>query len=244
MFFSYEFFLCIAISVGIGLFYKEAQQKPSAPLLPKTWTFVLFCIGLLFAAYGGARMLHDFVQFKNGHADIFFSQDRDRGLVFYGGFLGILFMSVASALILKIKVGALLDSLVFPLCIAHAIGRIGCFVRGCCYGDVCDLPWAVTHWTHHIPTSRHPVQLYESTLLVLMAYYFSNSPSLQNGQRFARYLWLYAGCRFLLEFVRDDAIRGVFNHLSTSQWLAAIFFFVGMSADRYLTSHAHAPSRN
>ena len=35
--------------------------------------------------------------------------------------------------------------------IGIAIGRIGCFLNGCCYGAVCELPWAV-----RFPPGRMP----------------------------------------------------------------------------------------
>ena len=34
------------------------------------------------------------------------------------------------------------------------------------------------------------------------------------------YLWAYASFRFLVEFFRDDAIRGGFGPLSFSQWVS------------------------
>ena len=33
---------------------------------------------------------------------------------------------------------------VVHLLLGMAIGRIGCFLNGCCYGGACELPWAVT----------------------------------------------------------------------------------------------------
>ncbi len=236
---TYEFYLAIGLSTAIGLFYARCQQDTRPPIFPKTWTIVAFCFGALFAAYGGARYLNDVVQYFSGDIDIFFSRDRQNGIVFYGGFLGILLLTFATAAILKLRTKLLLDALVIPILVAHAIGRVGCFVRGCCYGEVCDLPWAITHWTHHIPTPRHPVQIYEALALALLSGYFWKL-RLHPGQAFARYLWSYAGVRFSMEFLRDDPIRGIFGELSTSQWIALLLFFAGASIDRSIQHHDRA----
>jgi phosphatidylglycerol:prolipoprotein diacylglycerol transferase len=39
---------------------------------------------------------------------------------------------------------ATLDLIAPSLMLGIAIGRIGCFLNGCCFGGTCDLPWAVT----------------------------------------------------------------------------------------------------
>lgn len=78
------------------------------------------------------------------------------GLV--GGYLGV--ELVKAALGIRIKTG---DSFAFPVAVAIAIGRLGCFAAGCCYGTVTDLPWAV-HFSAvdaDPAVCRHPVQLYE-----------------------------------------------------------------------------------
>ena len=38
----------------------------------------------------------------------------------------------------------MLDAFAPGIAIGHAIGRIGCFAAGCCWGTECDLPWSVT----------------------------------------------------------------------------------------------------
>ena len=56
----------------------------------------------------------------------------------------------------RVKTG---DGLAFPLALALAVGRWGCFCNGCCYGVVTTLPWGVVF---HDGVPRHPTQLYES----------------------------------------------------------------------------------
>ncbi len=66
------------------------------------------------------------------------------GLVVYGSLIGGTIGLVAFMLKHKLPVLATLDLLTPSLVLGLAIGRIGCFLNGCCFGGPCDLPWAVT----------------------------------------------------------------------------------------------------
>jgi phosphatidylglycerol:prolipoprotein diacylglycerol transferase len=73
------------------------------------------------------------------------------GLVVYGAFFG----GVAGLLLFvrkgRLPLLALADLIAPSLVLGLAIGRIGCLMNGCCYGAVCDYPWAVT-----FPAGRPP----------------------------------------------------------------------------------------
>jgi len=73
------------------------------------------------------------------------------GLVVYGAFFG----GVAGLLLFvrreRVPLLALADLIAPSLVLGLAIGRIGCLMNGCCYGAVCDYPWAVT-----FPAGRPP----------------------------------------------------------------------------------------
>lgn len=144
------------------------------------------------------------------------------GLVFYGGLIG----GVSCFLLLHycfhlfpLKYAHLLLA---PLVFAHALGRVGCFLAGCCYGSTTTLPWAV----HLHGALRHPVQLYESFSLLLLGLFLQKN--LHRGLRFCflSYLGLYSAIRFTLEFLRGDLVRGIHGMFSTSQWIS-LFFLLG-----------------
>jgi phosphatidylglycerol---prolipoprotein diacylglyceryl transferase len=124
---------------------------------------------------------------------------------------------------------------------SHAIGRIGCFLGGCCWGSASDLPWAVTytdpaaHRLNGTPLGvpLHPTVLYESGLemvnfLVALALWNKRVPG---WTIVAAWMGLYGTERFLLEFLRSDP-RGTYGLLSTSQWASlgmlsfAVYWFV------------------
>ena len=157
------------------------------------------------------------------------------GAVFYGGLLGGL---AAGALYLRIRrlpFAAYADIAAPAIPLFHAFGRIGCFLGGCCYG----IPWegGITYTRALSPeangVARFPVQLLESALL--FAPFFLLAALFRRGalraKLLALYLAVYAVLRFLLEFLRGDAIRGVYFGLSTSQWISlAILLALGVAA--------------
>ena len=90
------------------------------------------------------------------------------GFVFFGGMI----VSVSSLIIyMKKKCLPLLptaDFLIVGLPLGHALGRVGCFLAGCCFGKPTSLPWGVTFTDPHSLVAReylgvplHPTQLYE-----------------------------------------------------------------------------------
>ena len=66
------------------------------------------------------------------------------GLVIYGAFFG----GVAGLLLFvrkhRLPLLALCDLIAPSMALGLAIGRIGCLMNGCCFGAVCDYPWAIT----------------------------------------------------------------------------------------------------
>ncbi len=65
------------------------------------------------------------------------------GLVVYGAFIGGMLGFLAFLRREKLPVAAMLDLVVPGMLLGLALGRVGCFMHGCCFGGVCDLPWAV-----------------------------------------------------------------------------------------------------
>ena len=108
--------------------------------------------------------------------------------------------------------------------VVHAIGRLGCYFGGCCYGAASELPWAV-HYPGDV-VSRHPWPLYEAAALCVLAVLFWRPPRSGghsvSGRRAGASILSYACVRLLLEPLRGDAVRGVFGAagLSTSQIIA------------------------
>jgi phosphatidylglycerol:prolipoprotein diacylglycerol transferase len=65
------------------------------------------------------------------------------GLVVFGAFLGASAALVVFARRHKLPILALADLAAPGMALGLAFGRVGCFFNGCCFGDLCDLRWAV-----------------------------------------------------------------------------------------------------
>lgn len=158
------------------------------------------------------------------------------GLTYYGGFLGA---GGAAWFLLKrdrFPFWKAADMAGFAVPLGLAFGRMGCLMAGCCFGETCDLPWAMSFpWrsaaseeqykAHLLPTAKmwslpvHPTQVYESAACLAIAAFcliWLHPRKRYDGQVFVAFLALYAVARFLLEFLRRDD-RGGMLGLSTSQ---------------------------
>lgn len=147
------------------------------------------------------------------------------GFVFYGGAIfGILNVLLFCGVLKKFPLEK--TYLLIPgLTVGHGIGRIGCFLVGCCHGTVCELPWAIQRYGKQI----HPVQLYEALYLFILTFVLHRMIKAGRGSFniVVMYLVSYSIGRFVLEYFRGDKIRGIhLMDLSTSQWVSVILLLV------------------
>jgi phosphatidylglycerol:prolipoprotein diacylglycerol transferase len=119
-------------------------------------------------------------------------------------------------------------------CFAHAWGRLGCFLGGCCFGQPTNsilgiqFPSDSLACSVHGPVSVHPTQLYE--LLFLVALGAALHFVIPNKHRLSVYLLAYGIGRFCIELVRGDN-RGsidLFPGLSPSQHICLLFIISGI----------------
>ena len=229
---TYGVLVAAGFLLGLALAVKQAKKEG----IPQE-RIIDIGFYVLVAAIIGSRLL--FVAVNAGHylkhpLDIF--KIWEGGLVFYGG----LILAIPSALwyIRKHNLDAwrITDIFAPSLAIGHAVGRIGCFAAGCCYGRLSELPWAVTfHDPECLATTGiplHPTQLYESAgellnflILITLRRYQSFK-----GQLFWTYILLYSLLRFVVEFFRGDEARGyLFGGISVSQGISVIMGVVAIS---------------
>lgn len=159
---------------------------------------------------------------------------RGGGFVFLGGPAGGAGAVILGARVLGVSARRFADLGIAALPAGHALGRIGCFLGGCCYGQPWDGPWAVTYTHPMAPgaypsVARHPTPLYESGLLLLLAFAFTLIPPerVGNGRRFFAYLACYGVLRFVVEAFRGDAVRGIIGGVISTSQLLGILIFVG-----------------
>lgn len=212
----YSYPLFIGIAWGVSYHLSRSFIEKYSDLSSKTF-LRLFLLVFLFGWLGAklfflAFSVPDQIQEYGTTTSFWFGG----GFVFYGGFLGALVYLLIELLFIKSISLKELGLFTPAVAISHAIGRVGCFLTGCCYGTHCELPWSV--YMHR--ANRHPVQLYETIGLLTLGFLliYLVKKNINKANLCFAYLGGYAGLRFILEFYRGDKIRGIHAlGLSTSQ---------------------------
>lgn len=231
---SYGLMMALAFLAGIFVATRFADRQK----LDRTVILDLVFY-ILLAALVGAKLLILIVDLD------YYKQDWHRllglyqvGGVFYGGLVFAILITAWYIRKKRLDFWQTTDVLVMGLIVGQILGRMGCFLAGCCWGKEApsDFPLAVTFRNPlaaeqvgtplNIPL--YPTQLMEAGLLLLifLALLIFYKRRKFAGQQFSLYLILYSVARFWVEFYRGDPRGSVFNGaLSTSQ-LISIFTFV------------------
>ncbi|MEI8347602.1 MAG: prolipoprotein diacylglyceryl transferase family protein [Pseudomonadota bacterium] len=224
--YSYPLFLGLSWGLGFQLVKYLWEKMPSLRARGISDFYILIS-GIFIFSWIGSKVFFLFFsdpQWRHLQSTSFWLGG---GFVFYGGLIGGLLFLWLFCKIKKIPSIQVLALMAPALCFAHAIGRIGCLLAGCCYGKETTLPWGL--WIHD--GHRHPVPLYETILLGVLGVVLMNM-ILKKKDDFnivTTYLMGYGVLRFILEYLRGDQIRGVGQWGTTSQ-LISILAIVGAVA--------------
>lgn len=183
----------------------------------------------ILGGFLGAKGLYLLVSFSEIQWNRFFDPEyfnevMQSGFVFYGGLiLGVSFVIMAGR-IHHIPIGLFLKNFAFLIPFAHAFGRLGCFLAGCCYGKPYEGFGAVVFPKESFAPggiSLFPIQLVEMCcLFVISIAMFLVRYVWKKDFSFELYLVLYGVTRFVLEYYRYDKERGILLWFSTSQWIS------------------------
>ncbi|MBU2488313.1 MAG: prolipoprotein diacylglyceryl transferase [Proteobacteria bacterium] len=222
---TYGFFIALGFLAALGLILREARRLGVDQDRIMDLAFYMLLAGIV--ASRAAYILLNLGEFSQDFLEIF--RLWHGGLVFYGGFLGaaaVYFFFLRRHQMPLWKTADLIAP-VIPL--GHAFGRLGCFSAGCCYGKVCDLPWAVTFTNPQglapLGVPLHPTQLYEALgnfVLFLIIFYLVRPRKRFDGQVFFTYTLLYAVMRFFIEFFRGDYRGGYLAGVLSPSQVAAL----------------------
>ncbi|MDE6405848.1 MAG: prolipoprotein diacylglyceryl transferase [Lachnospiraceae bacterium] len=223
--------------LGIGYLLFAARVK-SEDFSDLVYVYVWAAVGAVI----GAKLLYillavpDIVRGLKGGADpgLYLRSMVSSGFVFYGGLLGALLAVRTASRYFGLdfcKVAAILTP---ALPLAHALGRVGCAVVGCCYGRETRMCIGISYTdSMYAPNGIRlfPVQIIEALadlliFIVLVFILLKRTDIYAAFGVFERYLVMYACVRFLLEFMRGDSVRGHLGWFSTSQWISIIILLL------------------
>jgi phosphatidylglycerol---prolipoprotein diacylglyceryl transferase len=120
-----------------------------------------------------------------------------------------------------------IDAIAPSIALGTFFGRLGCFLNGCCYGDQCQLPWAVSFpaesaaWWHQVKAGL----LSEVVLLVLLTAFYPLRR--RDGEVMALLAVTYPITRFLIEYLRNDE-GAFFAGLTISQNISVLVLVGGL----------------
>lgn len=223
------YLLAISLIYSSMLFW--VVRRAASFYLQKRITLDL-SLAVMVGGFLGARLLHVVYEEPKYYLENPLNVFRfwQGGFVFYGGFFGAFLASewVVSRYHLTRTTWQDLFTPLFPA--GYALGRLACFLAGCCYGRPANLPWAVSfpagvEAPAFIP--RHPTQLYalvwEVALLAAVLLIEKNKTKTflnRPGQLF--YFWIFGHAigRLIMESLRADARGPFIMGLSISSWIS------------------------
>lgn len=142
---GYGVLVFLGVASGVALAVHRARREG----YPAELIYSL-AIWMVVSAIVGARLFYIIEYWKNFERDSVLGtigamlKYTEGGLVVYGAFFGGAITAIVFFIRHKLPVLAFCDIIAPCLVLGLALGRIGCFMNGCCYGGQCNLPWAVT----------------------------------------------------------------------------------------------------
>ncbi|MCX6592546.1 MAG: prolipoprotein diacylglyceryl transferase [Acidobacteria bacterium] len=203
----------------------------------------------------GAKLMmfiFDWEIYAKNPSELFSIETLQSAGVFQGGFLLALVVGVWLMKRYRLPVLFTMDCLAPGVAIGHAIGRLGCFAAGCCWGVRCDRAWGVTFTSVDagrmtgvpLGVPLHPTQIYESAaefvLFGLLYHLATRTP--RPGTVIGLYLVSYSAVRFFVELFRfhQQPLIGAF---SNTQWISAALAVLGVALLAYPRYLAAQPVR-
>lgn len=143
----------------------------------------------------------------------------------------------------RIPLWKMADYAIPGLAAGHALGRVGCFLNGCCYGRAATAhpAWGVVYPACSEPGQAfagvplYPVQLLEAAglLAIWSVLLWAYPRRKREGEVFALYLLLYPPLRFALEYLRGDPRQGAWN-VDAAQWISIGLWAFGWALIAFL----------
>ncbi|MDP1829245.1 MAG: prolipoprotein diacylglyceryl transferase [Archangium sp.] len=207
-----------ATFVGLGLvmgYLAKSMEERRLAILPsgqRRWVTAGALLGAIVGAKLGLLLYLPFDAWWQSIRALLLEEWGGRTIIgaLFGGFLGV---EVAKkALGITVATG---DPYAIGLPLGQALGRVGCFIGGCCYGRPLDEASPL----RSLSLVSHPAQLYEGALdlAVAVTLFAIRKQPRAPGLLFRYYLLSYAAIRFVMDFFRGDE-KQLLGPLSYAQW--------------------------
>jgi len=252
--FGYGMMVLVGFLSGLWLARLRAKRIGLDPEVLSDMSF-----WLLLSGVAGARLAHlgqywrvTYAQCHSLLSYLVATVDLTKGgLVLIGGLVGGCIGFFLFCRSRKLPALLIVDVIMPSVFLGIGFGRIGCLLNGCCFGDPCDLPWAIQFPKGSVPWMElaergllkpdannvmpaftmplHPTQIYSSIDGFMLCTILWNLYPLRirNGQLLAIGCMMYSVTRFLIEIIRNDEPGRFGTSLTISQWYSMGIFVIG-----------------
>jgi phosphatidylglycerol:prolipoprotein diacylglycerol transferase len=232
---TYGVLVATGVFVGLMMTARIARRQGLDP--EKIWNLGILVVLSAIVGAKALMIVNDWGWYMSHPGEIFSLSTLRAGGVFYGGVLAALAVSIYYMRKNRLPWLGTADCFAPGLALGHAIGRVGCFAAGCCWGKPTTHWWGVTFksplaaaWVGTpLGVALQPTQLFESAveLVNFFILYWLIKRKTSDGQVIGAYLFLYGFARFFLEFIRNDPDRGsVFGGALSGVQLISIFLVI------------------
>lgn len=210
---SYGLLIAVAFMVGIWIARRRAVRIGYDPDIIIDLSVIVILVSII-----GARLAYVFVRWNYYQHDILgILRIWEGGLALYGGMVAGALVGLWFFRRRGIDMWAGADLVAPSLAMGVTIGRIGCFLNGCCYGKVCAHPWGVVFsensiaGMHYPGVHLHPTQLYEAFLGLVVFFVLLAADRRKPFEGFL--LWLFvillSVSRFLIDPIRQYGTESI-----------------------------------
>lgn len=210
--FPIVFILSTSICIGYLLLSKKYHFMDDFVFLSIDYVFYILLFSILIGKL--FSVLSFWIQYRT-------LDDYHGGFVFYGGIIGGLIGIKLYCIKKEINFIDFAAPMICVLPLGQAIGRIGCYLNGCCYGKTgskIHVPYIV----NGIRIEVFPTWFVESVFcLVLFIILNVIYDKIENKKLIIHlYFICYSLFRFWIEFYRGDEVRGHIGYFSFSQCIS------------------------
>ena len=230
---TYGLFLVLGIIVGLLVALRFGLDEGMNPLMILDMGFIIILVALIGSRL--AYVLMNISYYRNHMLDML--KIWQGGLVFSGGLTMVLLVLGWYLKRNRLSFWKTGDLWAPSTAIGQAIGYLGCFLAGCCYGKPTELKWGVifTHPNALAPLNipLHPTQIYGalSGFIIFILLLYLHAKKRFAGQIFIWFLILHSSAQLLLERFRGDE-RGFIpgGEMTINQFSALLILFAAVVA--------------
>lgn len=243
---TWGFIVALGIIAALFFIFRKAKEKK---ILNRTEELIAY---FAVSALIGGRLAYVAVNPSEFSSVLSLFEIWKGGIISWGVLIG----GIAGIFIFKITAKIKADRLfsIVDLCapyfaLASAIGRIGCFLRGCCFGIQTALPWGVIYIeglsSHQGLGAVHPTQIYHAIadfLIFIVLLRINRKKDIlekkskkskyeffsKKGGVFLLFLALYSAERFFIDFLRWHSANDYIGRITVTQFIFIFIFLISL----------------